>query len=53
MGFPDIQEVLLLQDNRKYIILSCYVIGLASWIYLLPVVTEPEWYSNDLYWKSM
>ncbi|XP_055322310.1 CAAX prenyl protease 2 [Sitodiplosis mosellana] len=53
MGFPDIQEVLLQQDNKKYIILSCYVIGLIGWIYLLPVVTKPEWYSNELYWKHM
>lgn len=53
MGFPDIQEVLLQQDNKKYIILSCYVIGLIGWIYLLPVVTQPEWYSNELYWKQM
>lgn len=53
MGFPDIQEVLTQQDNKKYIILACYVIGLVSWIYLLPVVTEPKWYSNELYWKNM
>lgn len=53
MGFPDIQEVLLQQDNKKYIILSCYVIGLVSWIYLLPIVTEPHWYSNELYWTNM
>lgn len=53
MGFPDIQEVIQQQDKKKYIILVFYVVGLISWIYLLPVVTEPKWYSNELYWRNM
>lgn len=51
MGFPDLPEVLAQPDNKKYPILGFYVTGLLSWIYLLPIVTEPKWYSNELYWK--
>lgn len=51
MGFPDLPEVLAQPDNKKYPILGFYVTGLLIWIYLLPIVTEPKWYSNELYWK--
>lgn len=53
MGFPDIQEVLSQPDNKKHLLIGLYVIGLVAWIILLPIVTEPKWYSNELYWNDV
>ena len=53
MGFPDIQEVLNQPDNKKHLLIGLYVIGLVAWIILLPIVTEPKWYSNELYWNDV
>ncbi|XP_037027557.1 CAAX prenyl protease 2 [Bradysia coprophila] len=52
MGFPDVNEVLNQPTRTKHILLATYVIGFVAWIYLLPVVTDPTWYANDLYWTK-
>lgn len=52
MGFPDVQEVLNQPEPKKHILLGLYVIGFISWIVLLPILTEPNWYLNDLYWQN-
>lgn len=51
MGFPDIQEVMSQTTCKKVTIIAFYVIGLVSWILLLPIATEPKLYENNLYWK--
>lgn len=53
MGFPDVQEALTQSNKRKFLIIACYIIGLVSWIYLVTIVTEPKWYSNELYWNCV
>lgn len=52
MGFPDVNEVLNQPTRTKHILLATYVIGFVAWVYLLPVVTDPAWYANDLYWTK-
>ncbi len=52
MGFPDVNEVLNQPKQTKFILLATYVIGFVAWVYLLPVVTDPAWYANDLYWTK-
>lgn len=52
MGFPDVNEVLNQPKQTKHILLGTYVIGFIAWMYLLPVVTDPTWYANDLYWTK-
>lgn len=49
MGFPDIQELLNIDKNRKFIFVGLYFVGLISWILLLPILTNPLWYSNYLF----
>lgn len=51
MGFPDIQEVLNQPQPRKQILLALYVVGFVSWIVLLPLLTQPSWYRNNIYWQ--
>lgn len=52
MGFPDVQEVFNQPEPKKQILLALYVLGFISWICLLPVLTEPQWYFNDFYWQN-
>lgn len=52
MGFPDLQELFNQPEPKKRILFSIYVIGLISWIILLPIVTEPKWYLNNMYWQQ-
>ncbi|XP_035780153.1 CAAX prenyl protease 2-like [Anopheles albimanus] len=52
MGFPDIQEVQSQTDHKKYLFIASYILGLVGWITLLPTLTTPEWYANDLFWAA-
>lgn len=52
MGFPDFQEVLSQSDRRKVIFIGLYVLGLVGWIVLLPTLTTPSWYANNLFWAG-
>uniref|UniRef100_A0A182N5J1 CAAX prenyl protease 2 n=1 Tax=Anopheles dirus TaxID=7168 RepID=A0A182N5J1_9DIPT len=52
MGFPDVQEVQSQQDRKKYLFIGFYVLGLIGWIVLLPTLTAPSWFSNDLFWAA-
>lgn len=52
MGFPDFQEVLSQPDQRKIIFIGLYVLGLVGWIMLLPTLTTPSWYANNLFWAG-
>lgn len=51
MGFPDFQELWAQPGAQRYALLLVYVLGLCAWIWLLPTLTQPEWYANDIYWK--
>ena len=51
MGFPDVQELFNQPPSKKHILMGMYVIGFISWIILLPIVTDPQWYFNDIYYK--
>ncbi|XP_055905652.1 CAAX prenyl protease 2 [Eupeodes corollae] len=53
MGFPDFQEVFQQNTKKKIIFCSIYVFGLISWIVLLPVVTNPSWYGNTIFWRAI
>ncbi|XP_058461899.1 CAAX prenyl protease 2 [Malaya genurostris] len=50
MGFPDIQEVLGQTYRRKAIFIGLYLLGMIGWILLLPTLTTPSWYANNLFW---
>ncbi|XP_055530767.1 CAAX prenyl protease 2 [Wyeomyia smithii] len=52
MGFPDLQEVLQQKDRRRAIFLGLYLLGLVGWILLLPTLTTPSWYANNLFWAG-
>lgn len=52
MGFPDVSDLLSQPDKKKHLFFGFYVIGLISWIALLPIVTKPELYNNQLYWQN-
>lgn len=52
MGFPNIQDVLNQPKPTKHILMALHVIGLVTWIILLPLLTDPTWYYNDMYWHS-
>lgn len=52
MGFPDFQEVFSQTTTKKLIFCSIYVLGLIGWIILLPIVTNPSWYGNTLFWNT-
>ncbi|XP_055679955.1 CAAX prenyl protease 2 [Lutzomyia longipalpis] len=47
MGFPDLME--LSNHPNKRLLQFLYILGLVSWIILLPIVTKPSMYSNNLY----
>lgn len=49
MGFPDFQELLGKPARQKYALMVIFVLGLVSWIWLLPILTRPELYANDIY----
>lgn len=51
MGFPDLQDVLNQSNSKRHILIAIYILGLIGWIILLPIMTEPKWFFNDLYWK--
>lgn len=51
MGFPDFVDVFNQKNPKKGILLSLYVLGLVSWIILLPILTNPNLYENNLIWK--
>ncbi|XP_055380548.1 CAAX prenyl protease 2 [Condylostylus longicornis] len=49
MGFPDILEIIKQNGMKKILYICLYLIGLFSWIYLMPMLTNPNWYNNNLY----
>lgn len=53
MGLPDVQELLGQPEPRKRLLIKLYVAGLIGWLFLLPVVTSPSWYSNTIYWNKI
>lgn len=53
MGLPDVQELFSQPEGRKQLLIKLYVGGLVGWIVLLPLVTSPSWYANDLYWSNI
>lgn len=52
MGFPDFQELLAKPAGQKYALMLFFVIGLIGWIWLLPILTQPELYANDIYYTQ-
>ncbi|EDV96441.1 CAAX prenyl protease 2 [Drosophila grimshawi] len=51
MGLPDVQDLWQQDLWRRVVACILYLVGLASWIYLLPIATEPSLYDNKLYWN--
>uniref|UniRef100_A0A8D8N554 CAAX prenyl protease 2 n=1 Tax=Culex pipiens TaxID=7175 RepID=A0A8D8N554_CULPI len=53
MGFPDLQEVTSQpSERRKALFIGLYVLGFVGWIVLLPTLTTPAWYANNLFWAG-
>ncbi|XP_034942602.1 CAAX prenyl protease 2 [Chelonus insularis] len=53
MGFPDLSEVRAYKDPlKKAGILCLFVIGFVAWYYLLIPLTNPTWFSNNLFWSK-
>lgn len=52
MGLPDVQELFSQPEPQKRRHIQLYVGGLVGWVVLLPLVTSPTFYSNDLYWND-
>lgn len=53
MGFPDLQEVTSQpSERRKAMFIGLYVLGFVGWIVLLPTLTTPAWYANNLFWAG-
>lgn len=53
MGLPNFGEVLHEKDAvRRAQLAIAYAGGLAAWLWLLPVLTEPQLYSNAIYWQG-
>ncbi|XP_055697786.1 CAAX prenyl protease 2 [Phlebotomus papatasi] len=49
MGFPDLVELSSQPNPKKRLLQLLYVVGLVSWIVLLPIATKPTMYANPLY----
>lgn len=52
MGVPnwsDVQQEALTGRRRR--MMAAYVAGLVAWAVLLPVLTQPRWYANRMYWQ--
>lgn len=50
MGVPNVAEVLHEpHGGRRTRMAVAYAGGLIGWLVLLPVLTEPRWYANDVY----
>ncbi|XP_046996541.1 CAAX prenyl protease 2 isoform X1 [Schistocerca americana] len=52
MGFPDFAELMTYKDQNRIVLMSLFVLGLVLWCVLLTPVTNPHWYSNNLFWKT-
>ena len=52
MGFPDIPDLLAQKQPKKSIFLILYILGLSSWILLLPTLTDPQLFSNNLFYYN-
>ncbi|XP_014218642.1 CAAX prenyl protease 2 [Copidosoma floridanum] len=53
MGFPDLSEVMTYEDHlERAKLVSLFVIGLVAWYFLLTPMTNPSWFSNNLFWQK-
>jgi len=52
MGFPDFAEILTYREPQRIFLMSVLVLGLVAWCMLLTPLTNPAWYSNQLFWKN-
>lgn len=52
MGFPDFAEILTYKEPQRIFLMSALVLGLVAWCMLLTPLTNPAWYSNQLFWKN-
>lgn len=50
LGLPDIQKLWQLTLWKRLLFMGSYIGGLIGWILLLPIVTQPQIYSNDIFW---
>ncbi|ALC43140.1 Sras [Drosophila busckii] len=51
MGLPDVQDLWQQELWRRVLAICLYLAGLAGWIYLLPIATDPALYDNKLFWN--
>ena len=49
MGFPDLMEVYYQPPLRRAFFSLAYVAGLGTFIKLLPLLTDPALYANDIF----
>lgn len=50
MGLPDIQELWQQQLWKRIFLILCYFVGFFAWIFILPIATQPNLYSNNIFW---
>ncbi|GIX70803.1 CAAX prenyl protease 2 [Caerostris extrusa] len=52
MGFPDFGQIFTVEQPKQSIFIICFIAGLLTWMLLLKPLTDPQIYSNTLYWPT-
>ena len=52
MGIPEFHEILKYNEPKRCGYAAVYLAGIILWYLLLKPLTNPELYSNDLFWVS-
>ena len=47
MGFPNFGDIFLYRKRTQALLWAAFVVGLASWVYLLYPLTDPKLYGNE------
>lgn len=53
MGFPDFQEMFLLQEPKRSCLFIISLVGLILWCILIKYITEPLIYFNQIDWTEI
>lgn len=51
MGFPDLVDLMTYKEPKRSVVLLLCIVGLLAWCLLLAPLTNPQWYSNSVYFK--
>uniref|UniRef100_A0A1B6CF38 CAAX prenyl protease 2 n=1 Tax=Clastoptera arizonana TaxID=38151 RepID=A0A1B6CF38_9HEMI len=49
MGFPDITELMIYKVPQRVVMILVYILGVVAWCLLLNPLTNPLWYSNNIF----